>query len=373
VGDVIHRQVEEAMLGKRRALDPSGAEKKTKESRAVLKIERQLREELARLRAALKESREELECDADHVLAVVAHGLDLAGQPPLVPVSVDRDGVRVPAYRLPPLRGTWAACAEGLAHPHTGTVRPMVFDQAVAAGHDDVVLVHLNHRLVQMCTGLLRAETWSPGREGSGRALKRVTARATPGLDAPLVVAHARLLILGADSARLHEEIVTAGGTLKKGRFARASTPEIEAALHAASHDAAPADDLVAGWPAHRDALVEALDTRVRDRAKTLAGELSRRVTKEVENLTAVLLELKARIEEELSEGDEPQQLFEFAKEEREQFERNKASLKARVLSIPGEIERETAALRARFATQTSRVFPVAVTYLVPAKKEAAR
>jgi hypothetical protein len=212
---------------------------------------------------------------------------------------------------------------------------------------------------------------WSQAGEGRAQALRRTTARvATSGsLDAPVVVVHARLLILGADSARLHEEIVTAGGALRKGRFSRLPAAEIEGALRSATEAPAPpaaAKDLVALWPGHREALAEALTARERERARSLKGELERRAAKEAANLEAILLELKAHIEAELAEGAEPQQLSLFGKDEREQLERNKASLKARAEAIPAEIQRETAALLARFATQTPRVFPVAVTYLVP-------
>ena len=82
------------------------------------------------------------------------------------------------------------------------------------------MLVHLNHRLVQMCLRLLRAEVWSV--EGRKR-LHRITARVVPdhALPTPGGVAHARLVVIGGDSHRLHEEIITAGGFLKEGRFAR--------------------------------------------------------------------------------------------------------------------------------------------------------
>jgi hypothetical protein len=39
-----------------------------------------------------------------------------------------------PVFHLPPLSGSWAACAEGLAHPHTGEIRPIVFDHQLARG-----------------------------------------------------------------------------------------------------------------------------------------------------------------------------------------------------------------------------------------------
>ena len=57
-----------------------------------------------------------------------------------------------------------------------------------------------------------------------------------------------------------------------------------------------------------------------------------------------------------------------FLDPEREQLERNMSALRARVLEIPTEIERETEAIKARFANPQARMFPVAVTFLVPQK-----
>ena len=93
----------------------------------------------------------------------------------------------------------------------------------MAKGRDDVVLVHLNHRLVQMCLRLLRAEVWA---EKGRSKLHRITARVVPNdvLDTPAVIAHARLVVIGGDSHRLHEEIITAGGFIKDRPWGSAST-----------------------------------------------------------------------------------------------------------------------------------------------------
>ncbi len=48
---------------------------------------------------------------------------------------------------------------------------------------------------------------------------------------------------------------------------------------------------------------------------------------------------------------------------EQEQFERNVDALRRRLGEIPGEIQKETEAIRARFADPQPRMFPVAVTY----------
>ena len=50
------------------------------------------------------------------------------------------------------------------------------------------------------------------------------------------MVAHARLVVIGGDSQRLHEEIITAGGQIREGRFSRfGSLKEVQDALAAAT------------------------------------------------------------------------------------------------------------------------------------------
>ena len=83
--------------------------------------------------------------------------------------------------------------------------------------------------------------------------------------------------------------------------------------------------------------------------------------------MEAVLLELKRTIEASVNQPDVLQLELElFTSAEKEQFELNKNSLIQRLQQIPGEIEREKAAIRRRFAEPEFRLFPVAVTYLVP-------
>src|SRR5262249_51625600 len=141
-----------------------------------------------------------------------------------------------PVFRLPALTGSWEPCVESLYDPYEREkVRPFVFDHALAKGREDVVLVHLNHRLVQMSLGLLRAEVWSLE---SRKRLNRVTARVVPDstLQHLAVVAHARLVVIGGDSQRLHEEIITAGGQIREGRFSRfGSLREMQDVLAAAT------------------------------------------------------------------------------------------------------------------------------------------
>ena len=82
-------------------------------------------------------------------------------------------------------------------------------------------------------------------------------------------------------------------------------------------------------------------------------------------NLESILTELKKSIEAELKDPAYIQPAL-FDDPEQERFERNKDAMRARAKEIPEEIKRETAAIRARFANPKARMFPVAVTFLVP-------
>jgi hypothetical protein len=218
-----------------------------------------------------------------------------------------------------------------------------------------------------MSLRLLRAEVWS---QEAGKRLHRITARLVPDgvLAAPAIIAHARLVVIGGDSHRLHEEIISAGGLIREGRFSRLNVGQVQEALAAAT-DAEPSEDvkrrLLQLWPNLEGPLRQALEARMRDRTDGLQRQLEDRARKEAADITAILTELRRSIEAELENPDYTQ-LELFSTPEREQFERNVDWLRARVRAIPEEIELEVEAVRARFADPQPRMFPVAVSFLVP-------
>jgi hypothetical protein len=269
---------------------------------------------------------------------------------------------------VPQLTGSWASASVGLAHPVTGALRPITFDATAAAGHDDVVYAHAGHRLVQLATNLLRAEVW---RSGQSALLARVTARVVPDPDLgePIAAAHGRLVITGADGHRLHEELVAAGAPLRAGRLGpRLGVEELRDALAAAT-DEEPSREVrerfATLWPVLRAPLAEALNRRARERAESLARQLAQREEEDVAAVAFVLGELRRSIEAHLR-VPELEQLALFSLDERHQYDRDREALERRLRQIPADIEAETAAIRARYASPAPRLFPAAVTFLVP-------
>ena len=201
-----------------------------------------------------------------------------------------------------------------------------------------------------------RADRWGRG-----------SFRAEP-LPTPAVLAYGRWVLLGGDNHRLHEEIIVAGGRIREGRFARMNVGETAAAAAAVLNDEPPEEmkqRLAALWPSLRRPLLRSLEVRMESRTRELERTLERRAEQEIGDMTAILQELERSIRAEFEEPP-PLQLELWTPPEREQLERNRQSLRDRVDRIPQEIQRETEAIRARYAHPTSRLFPVAVTFLVP-------
>lgn len=140
--------------------------------RCMFKFERDLAKQVRELMEQLQKTKRALRLAPENMQQVVEVALKLAGQPPLIPANVE--GVwpstrhpKCPVFHLPALTGSWGLCADGLAHPlFRDQMRPFTFDHRLARGREDLVLVHLNHRLVQMSLRLLRAEVGDrlPGR-----------------------------------------------------------------------------------------------------------------------------------------------------------------------------------------------------------------
>jgi len=370
VGPVIADQVEEAMLGRRVVLDTKKAESDAQPVRRLMKFERNLREQVKKLAEQLQHSKQELRLDPENIHRVVEVALTLAGQPPLIPVELpnpSKSGVVTRAFRMPPFRGSWSLCAEGLEHPHTRAIRPVVFDHNVAATRDDVVLAHLNHRLVRMSLSLLRAEVWS---SDENRSLHRVSARLVPdiALREPALVGYARLIVLGGRGHRLHEELITVGGTLREGRLQRMKQGELQHALDSGlstEPSQTVKDRFVQLWPRNSASLRQALEVRSKERIESLTKVLDERSAQEQANIQSILQELERSIRKELDDPDHLQ-LEMFTQPEKEQALRNMDFLRGRLTEIPQEIVRETQAVRDRYAHIEPRIFPVAVVWLVP-------
>src|SRR5262249_22744545 len=156
---------------------------------------------------------------------------------------------------------------------------------------------------------------------------------------------------------------------IREGRFSRMNVGETEATANSATNESAPGfveDRLKELWAKIEGPALQALDARMTERTKNLQKFLDDRAEREVANFTAVMQELDLPIPEPLAKKNNRQMQFYWTETEKQQRERDIGSLNARLAEIPAEMARETAHLRSRYQDPQPRLFPVAVTFLVP-------
>ena len=368
-GPILQEQIEEAMLGHRTTLDEGPIDQRRGRAAAgIAGLQRNLREEIERLRLRLDESRTELGVSPQAIARVVQTGLELARQPTLRPTVVSRHlAPAVEAFAVPPLGEPWSRAVTGLEHPVTGRPRPITFDHDAAVERDDVVLAHLGHPLVALATRLLRAEIW---RSDADTKISRVTARQTTAkiLEEPAVIAHARLVVTSAEGHRLHEELITAGGRVRRRRFSRLNVGEIREVLDGATSEPAfgAASEVIDSWETIEESLQSAIEQRGRDVAESIDRRLAERKDEDTKRIRDVLSELATRIRGQLAKYAQGEQLPLFDAVEQAQFDQDVASLRRRLDEIPAEIELEVAAIERRYANPVPRVFPASVSILIP-------
>jgi len=371
VNPVLAGAVEAQMLGRPLLVDPLTVT--ASPAATLLRAEQDLRAQARRLRAQLDTSVARLHVAPANVRRVVDVALALALQPPLV------DGV--PGEVQPPdLRSGWERTLAGLADPLSGELRPMTFDADVARGRDDVVLGHLGHPLVAQATRLLRSAVW-----GGRTDLHRVTAvRFTPpaelALRGPVVMVVARLVVVGADGGRLHEEIVLAGrelpesGATKRMDLQKSSYGALRDAVEAALEPATcrPASKADTTRLAQRreeltPRLVEDLRLRATAQKDARAADLTQQLTRATTHTNAVFDQLRATLTGALADDGAVQLAFDdLDRAERQQFDRDRRAWQDRLDTLEETRGREVELLARRYGDVRELVFPFAVVLAVP-------
>jgi superfamily II DNA or RNA helicase len=387
VNAVLADAVQRRMLGDINDFDIENASAKAKRgSNRRLSADSNVSDQVRKLRADLDDTIEELKLTPGHVKRLVDTALELDGEQPLKP-TVDERLFAEGLYEVPALTKSWARATENLHEKleregEEPRRRPITFDGKTAKGRHDIVLAHLGHPLVDMSARLLRAAVWS-GHTG----LHRVTAVVSddPALETTLVGAYSRFVLVGKDGIRLHEEILYAGGWMRKdGTFRRvdslsAVSGMLDRALTTGTQAAPQIQVRLAGqWPRAQQGLVNAIEHRKGERLASLTSKLKARQEAEEKTIRDNAARFGDGLRKKLAEADpEEDALFSVVEgrgDEREiaQWRRDRENWETRLRELDARRDRELARVEARYAEVTPHSFPVAVIFAVP-KREAVR
>lgn len=369
VNSVLEVAIQRHMVGDLgRSIDPltvSG----TAASRS-LRAERELRERVEALGRRLRLSIEDLQVGPANVERAVGTALSLAHQPSLLPLPDPRDGGSG-LFQVPALHGGWQRASVGLEDPLSGEARPITFDHDRVDGRPDVVLAHLGHPLVAMSTRLLRAAVWGSDHGG----LNRVTACLAGGdLEAQVLAVYSRLVLVGADGSRLHEEVFPSGGWLRGDRFDPLGVTRLGEILRATlatgpvrPAPAAAQESLASEWPRLQERLSTVIRARAREREESLRGRLGDLRRREIENLDAAVGQFRRTLEKALVDPAYEQLELRLSQaDERAQLRRDVEGWRATLEGLDAQRAAEHQQIERRYADIQALTFPAAVVLVVP-------
>jgi predicted nucleic acid-binding Zn-ribbon protein len=364
------------------------------ELEATRQRQQALRKQIDTLRNLLDDSKKSIGLDEQHFRAAISSALELVGAEPLQAISSSAAGP--PRCSFPALDQregadpTWADTMDTLRVPRArdqkpwewrriSPIRPVVF-QDPGTMTDEVVHLHLEHRIVQRLLGRFTAQGFVY--HDLSRACLAQTTDAIP-----RVVLLGRLCLYGPGAARLHEELipVTARWTDPNIRktdlspYARESETKTlnlldEALLVGTGRkiDDQILKQLQASAPEDIQQLLPHLQTRGQEYAADARNRLVERGQVEAKAMREILETQKKYIAETIAKHDKldsRQRTLDFGElqDELRQLESNRRYWDKRLGALETELRTEPDRIRELYDVKATRIEPVGLVYLWPA------
>ncbi|HQP88571.1 MAG TPA: DISARM system SNF2-like helicase DrmD [Thermoanaerobaculia bacterium] len=383
----IRRSEADALARRLESESPSDRERLAAEELEEARSRKEaLAAQLDDLRGVMEASRRSLGFDDDAFREALSSSLELGKAPPLTLTTVKGR----PAYRFPALDQrsgadpTWAATLDTLRRRRKrdekpwdwrreSPPRPVVFADPGTLD-DDFVHLHLEHRVARRLLGRFLSQGFV--HDDLSRACCAQTRDPVP-----RVVLLGRLSAWGDGAARLHDEVIALAARwvepdARKGPLRPyAETAEertlalLEESLLASAGVPVPESTrsrLLATSATDLADLLPALRERGEETLRRVAERLADRGRREADDLRAVLLAQKARIETERAKYADPQLQLAFAEDEKRQLAADRRHQERRLADLEKELTTEPDRIRRSFEVRATRLEPVGLAYLWP-------
>jgi ERCC4-related helicase len=376
ISDATLAKVEQAATSSR-----TDVTKRELESQRTLKS---LKEELNVIDEIVGRSRKVMDFDPALLRDALDVGFELAGSTRLERQPATEDGKAVEAWKVPSLPESWSRTLDSIRPRREKDEAPWVWRkrqlwpvvfEAPSGISSKLAHLHLSHPIVQRVLQRYLAQGFS------ANDLGRVTVVKSKRDAVARVIVFGRLSLFGAGAARLHDEVVSVSakwldgggkGHLKPfGEEAdRKAIEQLEVTLAEAPElSATPAavrNRLLASASGDFAALWSAVEGEATLREKDAKKKLGQRGVAEAKALTEILHTQRETIEEALGAQLE---LKLTAKDELDQWRRDKGHLGQRLEALEKELAEQPDALSATYDVRLTRLTPVGMVYLWPSSR----
>ena len=391
----IRRDAVDAMEHDIESLDIDAAQRKTIDDELEGTRVRQvaLREQIDLLRSLLEDSKKSIGLDGEHFQSAISCALELLGAEPLTLLPRDKDD-KLPQRMAFPLLDqregagpTWADTVDTLRPRRRrdqnvwqwrreADVRPVVFEDSGTLD-DEVVHLHLEHRIVQRLLGRFSAQGFV-----HNDLSRACLAQSTDAV--PRVALLGRLCLYSPGAARLHEELVPitarwSDPQVRKGElspYARDAETKTLALLDdalLAGTGRSITDEIMkqlqASAPRDLQELLPHLQTRGEDYARDAVKKLIDRGVAEAKAMREILETQRKHIADmsaKLKKYDDKQMKLEFGElqEERRQLQSNQRHWEKRLGMLEVELLTEPQRIQDLYQVKATRIEPVGLVYL---------
>ena len=349
----------------------------------------QLAKDITQLERRVEDARKWIGLDNDSLRDALSCSLEMLGSTPLsIAATPDGEPARFEFPNLELRQGgdpTWVTTIDTLrAPPEEGVkeyqwrkdakVRPVVFEPPETID-DDVVQLHLHHRVVQRLLGRFLSQGFV------NHDLSRACLAQSED-SIPRVVLLGRLSLYGPGASRLHEEILSVTARwIEPARRTGSLTPYAREAetktLELLSSSLRPGKQQEVQESVQQQFLdsisldIEQLMPQLRQRGLDSQADavklLTARGQAEAESMRQVLENQKQRIQTELDKPEDRQLVLFKNKEEQRQYKSNRDYWKRWIANVEDDLEREPARILEFYKVQTYRIEPLGIVYLYPA------
>lgn len=370
MGEIINKQVEEAMLGLRKEIELP--EERRKKIQDELKSDVNLKMRIRELGRQIKDAEQKWDLQPDNLRIVLDEALKLADHSNPGLETAEAADLAGKAFYLKKLPPGWAECRPSI-HDNKGRLLKIVFDREAARDRNDVSLIHLNHPLMRRAIGVFRSNLWSE-KLTETQKLQRASYQVLQdaALQKPVIIVFGRIVATGKYGQILHEAVVPIGGEFDKGDLFPLPVEQLKTQLSQTGSHPEISTSLGSAirrfYPQHQVKLKNEIKTLEKEEEKQLRRKLKEYTAENVKTVKTLIKDRIAELEIRIKEASATrvQLVLQFDEEEMEQYDDDLRWFEHKLTELKNDLEREPQLIAERLTLKSVRVFPIGLLYLLP-------
>lgn len=372
VAAVLEEKLHERMLG--RKVSPQEIERLAPRRKLEDEIRERLfdLERIRKIKVKIETIRHEKKIYPETLCLVLDQALKLSGYPGLKKREGFEEG-----YLLESLPSSWGKDLLSTIKDAEGRLLTLVFRPELARDRRDVVLLHLNHPLMQKAFSVFKKAFYSLG--FTGEKLHRASFVVMPNLylKEPQAVIFLKLLASSVQGLKLHEELFSLRFSFNPGEPLVYLTEDRDFGfLFTGEHRPIPrelAPKIRSSFRKSYDLIEGKIKALEKEKFRELRKLLKEKTTVETREIRNVIRdrikEIEATLEKLRKEKESPQRLL-FSIEELRRIDKTLREdikyLETRRKTLEEDLSRKPARIRTRYELKTVKIFPVGVCFVLP-------